>query len=95
MKKAYDLVYKKSGWADLNRRPLRPKRSALPTALHPGGSEYMPTVDGRQGCKKVKFSSAAKNEKGGNGRGNSIKGNGAEQPRYEMPVREKGRPLSC
>jgi hypothetical protein len=27
-----------SGWADLNRRLLRPKRSALPTALHPGGT---------------------------------------------------------
>ena len=24
-----------SGWADLNRRPPRPKRGALPTALHP------------------------------------------------------------
>ena len=27
----------RSGWADLNRRPPRPKRGALPTALHPGG----------------------------------------------------------
>src|SRR5512137_2028403 len=25
----------RSGWADLNRRPPRPKRGALPTALHP------------------------------------------------------------
>ena len=25
-----------SGWADLNRRPPRPKRGALPTAPHPG-----------------------------------------------------------
>ena len=24
-----------SGWADLNRRPPRPKRGALPAALHP------------------------------------------------------------
>lgn len=29
-----------SGWADLNRRPPRPKRGALPTALHPGRPEY-------------------------------------------------------
>ena len=26
-----------SGWADSNRRPPRPKRGALPAALHPGG----------------------------------------------------------
>jgi hypothetical protein len=30
----------KSGWADLNRRPPRPKRGALPTALHPEPLEY-------------------------------------------------------
>jgi hypothetical protein len=29
-----------SGWADSNRRPPRPKRGALPAALHPGLSEY-------------------------------------------------------
>ncbi len=29
-----------SGWADLNRRPPRPKRGALPTALHPDDDEY-------------------------------------------------------
>jgi enterochelin esterase-like enzyme len=29
-----------SGWADLNRRPPRPKRGALPTALHPEQAEY-------------------------------------------------------
>ena len=30
-----------SGWADSNRRPLRPKRSALPTALHPGSQSII------------------------------------------------------
>jgi hypothetical protein len=29
-----------SGWADSNRRPPRPKRGALPAALHPGLREY-------------------------------------------------------
>ncbi len=33
-----------SGWADLNRRLLRPKRSALPTALHPGARSIMPAI---------------------------------------------------
>jgi SAM-dependent methyltransferase len=33
-----------SGWADLNRRLLRPKRSALPTALHPGPKSIMPWI---------------------------------------------------
>ena len=27
--------FQKSGWGDSNARPLRPERSALPTALHP------------------------------------------------------------
>jgi enterochelin esterase-like enzyme len=31
-----------SGWADLNRRPPRPKHGALPTALHPDELEYNP-----------------------------------------------------
>ena len=31
-----------SGWADSNRRPPRPKRGALPTALHPDALEYNP-----------------------------------------------------
>jgi hypothetical protein len=29
-----------SGWADSNRRPPRPKRGALPAALHPERREY-------------------------------------------------------
>ena len=29
-----------SGWADSNRRPPRPKRGALPAALHPERGEY-------------------------------------------------------
>ena len=33
-------VATQSGWADLNRRPPRPKRGALPTALHPDQVEY-------------------------------------------------------
>ena len=33
-----------SGWADLNRRPPRPKRGALPTALHPEQREYNPNL---------------------------------------------------
>ena len=39
----------KSGWADLNRRPPRPKRGALPTALHPeSGCEYNACMLNRQ-----------------------------------------------
>jgi enterochelin esterase-like enzyme len=38
-----------SGWADLNRRPPRPKRGALPTALHPeSGCEYNACMLNRQ-----------------------------------------------
>ena len=42
LKSDYDLLKVKSGWADLNRRPPRPKRGALPTALHPERVEYNP-----------------------------------------------------
>ena len=32
---ACSFAVKSSGWGDSNARPLRPERSALPTALHP------------------------------------------------------------
>ena len=37
-----------SGWADLNRRPPRPKRGALPTALHPEQREYNAKIEKSQ-----------------------------------------------
>ena len=37
-----------SGWADSNRRPPRPKRGALPAALHPERREYTGNGDARQ-----------------------------------------------
>ena len=41
---------RESGWPDLNRRPLRPKRSALPSALHPVlGPQYTAFALFRQG----------------------------------------------
>ncbi len=42
----YKIKIYLSGMPDLNRRPLRPERSALPTALMPVNEKSLPKLEG-------------------------------------------------
>ena len=50
----------KSGWGDSNARPLRPERSALPTALHPD----FPSADFEKSAAKLRQKNEIRAEKG-------------------------------